>query len=120
MDENEKQFDFFQITLINSYQVLSRIKSSSLLKYDWSQLEILTSITQMESNIDIQSQTQTHSQNKVIVTDEWKYLYTNKENIIPKSLFSPKMTEGSLYYNKSFKKWYIISLQLPITSINLF
>jgi hypothetical protein len=85
-------FDPYQISLHESYQVLSRITAAALSKGDLHQLEVLCA------------------------SSAWRLIALGCQ---PQRLFSPRITEASFLYDLSRNRWLIVSLQVGETAVQL-
>lgn len=105
--------DLFFVSSDYSYQVVARMKSSDMMQLNMSQFEILS--TCVSSN--------------AVSSSQWlsiEYYQSNHNPSVmircqPKSIFESmiRVSEGSLYYDKDSKRWYVVSLQVPETSVQL-
>lgn len=101
LNSNNVNFDVFQVTTTDAYQIMSRLKVSDILSNNWNAFELLCE--------DIQ----TNSTTWVQITLINKIL----DSTVPLSvrlhkLFSPKITEASFIYNKKLKLWQVLTLQV--------
>lgn len=97
----DEQFDFFRITAEKSYMTMSRIRSSELLRMNFSTLQISCSdgVGPFKPS-----------------DGSWKAL---KSCEAPREMFSPSISEPSLHYDHTMKCWVIVSLQVIANSMKV-